>query len=208
MRLGEDNIGASGTRRADLAGLRPTRPLPARFEVANALPWRQSWPEEPVIWGMSVQMRHDTSILTARVSAAGRLGNGASRVCPSGRNGRLRVEMLHRDRMIDQRNYTERISMPAHENNLFVAARPAQGNSPGFVPSPDGCYRRAWVTTLVAHNSMARRQARTLANTTISIAATSDWWIRSAFCRLLTRAPDWHGDATIASRKQSIRRSK
>jgi len=54
--LGEDNFGASGTGRADLAGLWAIWPLTAMLEVANGRPWRQSWPKEPVIWGMSVKI--------------------------------------------------------------------------------------------------------------------------------------------------------
>ena len=38
MRLGEDNIGASTTRRADFTALRPIWPLTARFGLANARP--------------------------------------------------------------------------------------------------------------------------------------------------------------------------
>jgi hypothetical protein len=53
VRLGEVNIGASGTRRADFTGLRGIWPLTAGFGLANARPWRQSWPEEPVIRRMS-----------------------------------------------------------------------------------------------------------------------------------------------------------
>jgi hypothetical protein len=53
VRLGEDNFGASGTRRADFAGIRDIWPLTAGFGLANARPWYQSWPEEPIIWGIS-----------------------------------------------------------------------------------------------------------------------------------------------------------
>jgi hypothetical protein len=36
VRLGEDNIGASTTRRADVTGFRDIWPLTARFGLANA----------------------------------------------------------------------------------------------------------------------------------------------------------------------------
>jgi len=49
VRLGEDNIGASGKRLADFTGLRDMWPLTARFGLANARPWVQFRPEEPVI---------------------------------------------------------------------------------------------------------------------------------------------------------------
>jgi hypothetical protein len=52
VRLGEINIGVSGTRRADVTGLCYIWPLTARFGLANARTWRQSWPEEPVIGWM------------------------------------------------------------------------------------------------------------------------------------------------------------
>jgi len=55
VRLGEDNIGASTTRRADFTALRPIWPLTARFGLANARSWCQSCPEEPVIRWMSEQ---------------------------------------------------------------------------------------------------------------------------------------------------------
>jgi hypothetical protein len=53
VRLGEVYIGASGTRRADFTGLRDIWPFMARFGLAYARPWRQSWPEELVIRRMS-----------------------------------------------------------------------------------------------------------------------------------------------------------
>jgi len=52
VRPGEVYISVSGTRRADFTGLQDIWPLTARFELANARPWRQSWPEEPVIGWM------------------------------------------------------------------------------------------------------------------------------------------------------------
>jgi len=42
VRLGEDNIGVSGTRRADFAGLRAIWSLTAGFGLVNAHPRRQS----------------------------------------------------------------------------------------------------------------------------------------------------------------------
>ena len=53
--LGEDNFRASGTKRADFASLWAIWPLTAMLGVANGRPWHQSWPKEPVIWGMSVK---------------------------------------------------------------------------------------------------------------------------------------------------------
>ncbi|MFN0192239.1 MAG: hypothetical protein ACKVP5_09725 [Aestuariivirga sp.] len=47
--LGEDHIEASGTRRADFTGHRDIWPLAAGVGLANARPWVQSCPEEPVI---------------------------------------------------------------------------------------------------------------------------------------------------------------
>jgi hypothetical protein len=52
VRLGEDNIEASGARRADFTGLRDILAAHGKVELANALPSRQSWPEEPVIGWM------------------------------------------------------------------------------------------------------------------------------------------------------------
>ena len=55
VRLGEDQIGVSGTQRADATGLRDIWALAARFGLANARPWRQSCPEEPLIRRMSAE---------------------------------------------------------------------------------------------------------------------------------------------------------
>ena len=59
MRLGEDQIGVSGTQRADATGLRDIWALAARFGLANARPWRQSCPEEPLIRRMSAKTSAD-----------------------------------------------------------------------------------------------------------------------------------------------------
>lgn len=40
-------------RRADFTGRRDIWPLTVRFGLVNPRPWRQSWPEEPVIRWMS-----------------------------------------------------------------------------------------------------------------------------------------------------------
>jgi hypothetical protein len=53
VRLGEDDIRASGTRRADFTGRRAIWSLTARLGLANARPRASIWPEVPVIRRMS-----------------------------------------------------------------------------------------------------------------------------------------------------------
>jgi hypothetical protein len=50
--LGEDDIGVSGTRRADFSGRRDIWPRTARFGLANARPSRQSQRNKPIIGWM------------------------------------------------------------------------------------------------------------------------------------------------------------
>lgn len=62
----------------------------------------------------------------------------------------------------------------------------AENISSGIAPCSDGPDHRWRITTLIALNSMARRRARPFGRTTISSAATSVWWVRSACSTLPT----------------------
>ena len=78
--------------------------------------------------------------------------------------------------------------MLVNRSGIVALKDPAGNTSPGIAPCPDA--RRRWIATLIAQNSMARRQARPLGKTTISTTATSGLWVASSSCGLLS--PEGH----------------
>ena len=77
--------------------------------------------------------------------------------------------------------------MLAYRSAIAAAPAPAGTTPSGIAWCPDAPDRRRWIAMLITLNSIARRQARSDAKTTVSMMVTTGWWVEAPFLRLLGR---------------------